>query len=656
MTAGDGHTPVTQALSIVIPVYRAGPALESTCREILDVCGDVSPTAGVRITLDELILVCDNPGLSVEALDHLARLADLDERVRVVWLSRNFGQHPATVAGIVSTNGDWVVTMDEDGQHDPVHIREMLATAGRNRTPLVYAEPTNTRPHGAMRNAASWLSGRVARSVSGVPVRFHSFRLLEGSLARSACAYAGENVFLDVSLSWTCGPPSACPVQLRQEAAPSSYNYRRLLSHFWRMIVSSGTRPLRFIAAAGVVIALTGLVVGTWLIVERIRGDITVPGVDLGGHRPAGAARRALRRGGGRGGVRGAGGAQHGRAAGVRPGRPPGGPGVARPESEPDGGGGGLDRGNWAGRLAAMRLIAGSTGVIGSGFVDVLRRRGEPFTAMQVPWGDRSGAADRVVSYWLAAEEAYPGSPITLVWAAGTGTVGASEGAMAAETETLAAVVEALAGAVRPNLHHCLLFTSSAGAIYGGHRTGVIDEATPPAPITPYGREKLAQEGIVARLSQAGVMRTVVCRFTNVYGLADGRLRRKGLVPALVESAMLRQPVRLFVSPDTRRDYLFNVDAARLALAEADAATTGAAAGPARMKIIRAGSTMTILDLVASTSRALHRRVPVVITESPESRVQPLVLRFRERSGIQATIPTTSLEAALRSMAEAPGG
>ena len=56
----------------------------------------------------------------------------------------------------------------------------------------------------------------------------------------------------------------------------------------------------------------------------------------------------------------------------------------------------------------------------------------------------------------------------------------------------------------------------------------MIDEATPPAPITPYGREKLAQEAIVARLAEAGVMRTVACRFTNVYGLADGRLRRKG--------------------------------------------------------------------------------------------------------------------------------
>ena len=65
---------------------------------------------------------------------------------------------------------------------------------------------------------------------------------------------------------------------------------------------------------------------------------------------------------------------------------------------------------------------------------------------------------------------------------------------------------------------------------------------------------------------------------------------------------------------------------------------------------------MTILDVVASTSRVLRRRVPVVITESPESRVQPLVLRFHERSGIQAAIPTTSFEAALRTMAEAPRG
>jgi UDP-glucose 4-epimerase len=299
-----------------------------------------------------------------------------------------------------------------------------------------------------------------------------------------------------------------------------------------------------------------------------------------------------------------------------------------------------------------MRLVAGGTGVLGSGFVDVLRRRGEDVTAMQLPWGDPAGAANRVVDHWRAAERARPGEPITLVWAAGAGTIGASAQAMAAETQTLAAVVGALAGAIRPNPANCLLFASSAGAVHGGHGAGLIDGSTPVSPITPYGHEKLAQEELVAQLSGSGTMRTVACRFTNVYGLAGGRMRRKGLVPALVDSAMRRQPVRLVVSPDTRRDYLFHTDAARLALAEADAAGAGAPA----MAIVRAGTTMTILDLVASVSRVLRRRVPVVMAESPESRVQPLVLRFRERDGVQAAIPLTSFDAAVRSMVGAPVG
>jgi hypothetical protein len=63
---------------------------------------------------------------------------------------------------------------------------------------------------------------------------------------------------------------------------------------------------------------------------------------------------------------------------------------------------------------------------------------------------------------------------------------------------------------------------------------------------------------------------------------------------------------------------------------------------------------MTVLDLVGSIARVLRRRVPVVITESPESRLQPLVLSFKQRDGIQAGARTTSFGAAIRAMAEAP--
>ena len=44
---------------------------------------------------------------------------------------------------MASTSADWIVTMDEDGQHDPAAIGSMLDAALATASPLVYAAPTN---------------------------------------------------------------------------------------------------------------------------------------------------------------------------------------------------------------------------------------------------------------------------------------------------------------------------------------------------------------------------------------------------------------------------------------------------------------------------------------------------------------------------------
>jgi undecaprenyl-phosphate 4-deoxy-4-formamido-L-arabinose transferase len=269
---------LSQTLSVVIPVYRAGDALQSTVKELLAVAGSFSLAEGVVVDLDEVVLVCDNPALPVEDRTALRALEDLDSRVRTVWLARNFGQHPATVAGIVSTNGDWVVTMDEDGQHDPAQLPAMLLTAVQAGVPLVYASPTNQPPHGAVRNAASRTAKRVFRRLSGAKGDFHSFRLVEGSVARSACAYIGDNVYLDVAMRWSCGEAAYCPMLMRAEGTASSYDLRTLLSHFWRMVLSTGTRPLRLVAAGGLLVALLGLVVAVVVAQRRITGVFPTPG------------------------------------------------------------------------------------------------------------------------------------------------------------------------------------------------------------------------------------------------------------------------------------------------------------------------------------------------------------------------------------------
>jgi undecaprenyl-phosphate 4-deoxy-4-formamido-L-arabinose transferase len=227
------------------------------------------------LQVTEIVLVYDNGPDDSSTI--MRQLAEKYGFVRPVWLSRNYGQHAATLAGMASSGGEWIVTLDEDGQHDPAYMRDLLDTAMRNRTPLVYAKPTNRPPHGFVRNAASrsakWLLTKFFGNVNAPD--YQSYRFMLGSVGRSVAAYAGSGVYLDVALGWIVGRSSTCPVLLRQEgdARQSGYSRRRLLSHFWRMVLSNGTRGLRIVSLLGVIFALVGIGLTIFILVSHFFGD-----------------------------------------------------------------------------------------------------------------------------------------------------------------------------------------------------------------------------------------------------------------------------------------------------------------------------------------------------------------------------------------------
>jgi glycosyltransferase involved in cell wall biosynthesis len=266
-------------LSIVIPVYRGATTLPRLVEELCHYRAVRATPDGRAFQINEVLLVWDR---GIEDSDRAVReLSKAHDWLRPIWLSRNFGQHAATLAGMTSSGGDWVVTMDEDGQHDPSYIGAMIDAAYRNRSQLVYASPSSPPPHRIVRNAASriakWLFVHVL--ASGAPKAFHSFRLMSGEAARSVAAYTGPDVFLDVALSWVVVDAVICPVPMRKEGRSSSgYNFRRLVSHFWRLVLSSGTRPLRLVSLSGVLFACVGLAVAVYSVVLNLAGDVKVQG------------------------------------------------------------------------------------------------------------------------------------------------------------------------------------------------------------------------------------------------------------------------------------------------------------------------------------------------------------------------------------------
>jgi len=264
-------------VSIVIPVYQGEHTLGALIQEIALLTAPNRTQGGNEFQVIEVLLVHDKgPDRSDEVIRKLAAAYDF---VRPVWLSRNFGQHPATLAGMASSSGDWIVTMDEDGQHDPAYIGDFLDVALKRGAQLVYADPVNRPSHNMFRNASSRLAKWVFSTflTDSSEVTYQSYRMVLGEIGRSVAAYAGSGVYLDVAIGWVAGTPAACPVRLRDEGdRRSGYSTRALLSHFVHLALSSGTRSLRMVSGLGIVFGVGGVGYALYLLGVRFTSD-TIP-------------------------------------------------------------------------------------------------------------------------------------------------------------------------------------------------------------------------------------------------------------------------------------------------------------------------------------------------------------------------------------------
>ena len=270
---------ILHRVSLVIPVYRGEKTLPTLIKEITPLTLEQAAPSGARFIISEVLLVHDcGPDRSDTVVEALTAEHSF---IRPVWLSRNFGQHAATLAGMASATGNWVATIDEDGQQNPVDIGRMLDSAFAGSLQLVYAQPTNRPPHGWLRNTASRTAKAIASKIlkNNQIGKFNSFRLVDGEIARTLAAYCGNGVYLDVGLFWITGRIGHCPVQLRNELdRPSGYSYMKLIGHFWNLVLTTGTRPLRLITLMGLFSMVLAVIISGYALYGKFYGNVPVQG------------------------------------------------------------------------------------------------------------------------------------------------------------------------------------------------------------------------------------------------------------------------------------------------------------------------------------------------------------------------------------------
>lgn len=265
----NGPDIVIPILSVVIPVYRSQDTLEKLYIRVRDAIESVDPDF-------ELILVedcSDDDSWSV-----IERLAASDKRVHGIKLSRNFGQHAATICGIGRARGKWVVTLDDDLEHSPEYIPDMYHKAQEGYD-LIYGTYT-VRTHKSWRNVTSniarWLFKKAIPTLND---DYTSFRCIRREIATVLEQFDSPFPFVDGYLSWITGNCSSIDTtHSYRDTGHSNYNFRKLFTHTLNIFVTFSDMPLKIASWAGLFFFFIGMIWFGVIFAGKLTGWITAAG------------------------------------------------------------------------------------------------------------------------------------------------------------------------------------------------------------------------------------------------------------------------------------------------------------------------------------------------------------------------------------------
>lgn len=225
----------------------------------------------------EVILVDDGSGDGTWA--SIQQLAAGRPWVRGLTLLRNYGQHNALLAGLRQARLPLVLTIDDDLQNPPDQVAALLA-ALTDELDLVYGTPME-EPQSRWRNTASTVTKQAMATALGPDVypRPSAFRLFRRELVSAADTVSDPYISVDVLLSWATSRITDVPVRFRErEAGQSGYTLKKLVRHALNMITGYSTRPLRWVSAFGLLIAVLGFALLAFVMLSYLMNGRHVAG------------------------------------------------------------------------------------------------------------------------------------------------------------------------------------------------------------------------------------------------------------------------------------------------------------------------------------------------------------------------------------------
>ncbi len=250
-------------LSFVIPCYRSERTIENVVNEIIE-------TVKTRENYDyEIILV--NDGSPDNVIDVIKNICLKNDKVKCINLGKNFGQANAKMAGYKYTNGDYIFSLDDDGQIAVDELYKLVDKLDEGYD-VVFAK-YEQKKHSFFRNLGSKINNKMANILIGKPKELvvTSFVVMRPFVVKEIIKYKNPYPYpLGIITSATNKITNVQTNHRKRQSGESGYNLKRLLKLWVNGATNFSVKPLRIAIIIGIISAMAGFGYGTFAIIQRL--------------------------------------------------------------------------------------------------------------------------------------------------------------------------------------------------------------------------------------------------------------------------------------------------------------------------------------------------------------------------------------------------
>jgi glycosyltransferase involved in cell wall biosynthesis len=263
----DSSSPAPLVISLVVPCYNEQETIPIFYKEACAILEELKH----KNIIGEFVFIDD--GSADKTLEVIDQLSKKDDRVHYLAFSRNFGKEAALLAGLQKSQGNFIVTLDADGQDPPHMIPAMLEPVFSGEFDCAGSRRVTRKGEPRVRSFFARMFYRLMGILANIEIvdGARDFRLMNRAYVNSILSLPESNRFSKGIFPWVGFRTKWFEYENAQRVAgETKWSFWKLFRYSIDGIMAFSAKPLAIASVIGVLFFVISIILIAVVAVRRI--------------------------------------------------------------------------------------------------------------------------------------------------------------------------------------------------------------------------------------------------------------------------------------------------------------------------------------------------------------------------------------------------